>query len=361
MKPEPKKLKELDDKAANYKVKGYTMKATLFEKDIERYEEALKRNGEYEISNATIAQTPTQHASHPSEYQMTINSRARISPLITDFSLLEPQYRSISAIPRAMSEGDDLIDVLGVLLYVDDIKIINQTNVQEIHITDPSYDRSLIVSVWNELARNDSEIIKTWCASNVVIGFTALRSTTIKGFSMASTMSSEIIKHPQGTKAESLRTWAIQNQTLLNDRRSKLLDIHTLSTDNNITSVKEINARKCSTTWQDERFWIDVTMPTATTKNMYVYLGCNKCGRRNNEIENAIYKCSKCSAIDATSVPRITFKADVTDGSSEMELTFFSKEVELLTGSTCAEIWSLKQIVRQPNIFYFFKIYTLFF
>ncbi|KAL2894877.1 Replication protein A 70 kDa DNA-binding subunit [Bienertia sinuspersici] len=297
MKPEPKKLKELDDKAANYKVKvkvihkappqqspnkkrfqrlilkdeeGYTMKATLFEKDIERYEEALKRNGEYEISNATIAQTPAQHASHPSEYQMTINSRARISPLITDFSLLEPQYRSISAIPRAMSEGDDLIDVLGVLLYVDDIKIINQTNVREIHITDPS-------------------------------------NITFVGFSMASTMSSEIIKHPQGTKAESLRTWyviildyyvAIQNQALLNDQRSKLLDIHTLSTDNNITSVKEINARK------DERFWIDVIMPTATAKNMYVYLGCNKCGRQNNEIENAIYKCSKCSAIDATSVPR---------------------------------------------------------
>ncbi|KAL2944634.1 Replication protein A 70 kDa DNA-binding subunit B [Bienertia sinuspersici] len=236
MKPEPKKLKDLDDKTINYKVKvkvihkaspqqspnkkrfqrlilkdeeGYTMKATLFEKDIERYEEALKRNGEYEISNAAIAPTPAQHASHPSEYQMTINSRARISPLITDFSILEPQYRSIAAIPRAMSEGDDLIDVLGVLLYVDDMKVINQANIREIHITDPSYDRSLMVSVWNDLARNDSELIKTWSPSNVVIGFTALRSTTIKGFSMASTMSSEIIKHPQGTKAETLRTWYV--------------------------------------------------------------------------------------------------------------------------------------------------------
>ncbi|KAL2937940.1 Replication protein A 70 kDa DNA-binding subunit [Bienertia sinuspersici] len=302
MKPEPKKLKDLDDKAGNYKVKvkvihkaspqqspnkkrfqrlilkdeeGYTMKATLFEKDIERYEEALKRNGEYEISNATIAQTPAQHVSHPSEYQMTINSRARISPLITDFTLLEPQYRSISAIPEPY--------VLGVLFYVDDIKIINQANVREIHITDPS-------------------------------------TITFVGFSMASTMSSEIIKHPQGTKAESLRTWyftirftqnmllltyrAIQNPALLNDRRSKLLEIHTPSTYNNITSVKEINARQSSTTWQDERFWVNVTMPMATAKNMYVYLGCNKCGRRNNEIENAVYKCSKCFAIDATSVPR---------------------------------------------------------
>ncbi|KAL2900578.1 Shikimate dehydrogenase (NADP(+)) [Bienertia sinuspersici] len=109
MKLEPKKLKELDDKAVNYKVKGYTIKATLFEKDNEGYGEALKRNGEYEIENAAIAPTPAQHASHPSEYQMTINSRARISPLFTDFSLLEPQYRSIAAIPRAMSEGDDLI------------------------------------------------------------------------------------------------------------------------------------------------------------------------------------------------------------------------------------------------------------
>ncbi|KAL2896398.1 Replication protein A 70 kDa DNA-binding subunit B [Bienertia sinuspersici] len=89
------------------------------------------------------------------------------------------------------------------------MKTINQANVREIHITDPSYDRSLMVSVWNELARNDSELIKTWSPSNVVIGFTALRSTTIKGFSMASTMSSEIIKHPQGTKAETLRTWYV--------------------------------------------------------------------------------------------------------------------------------------------------------
>ncbi|KAL2896397.1 Replication protein A 70 kDa DNA-binding subunit B, partial [Bienertia sinuspersici] len=141
----------------------------------------------------------------------------------------------------------------------------------------------------------------------------------------------------------SLSYRATQNQTLLNDRRSKLLEIHAPSTANNITSVKEINARKSSTTWQDERFWLEVTMPTATAKNMYVYFGCSKCGRRSNEPENAVYKCLKCSAIDATSIPRITFKVDVTDGTAETELTFFSKEVEMLTGITCAEIWSLKQ------------------
>ncbi|KAL2900092.1 Keratin type I cytoskeletal 19 [Bienertia sinuspersici] len=106
MKPEYKPLKELNDKTQRYKTKvkvihkgssqqspnkpwyqrllfkddevcqGFTIKGALFVSDIEKYTEALERNGEYELSNAMISAVPPQHASRSNEYSIIINARA---------------------------------------------------------------------------------------------------------------------------------------------------------------------------------------------------------------------------------------------------------------------------------------------
>ncbi|KAL2926763.1 Replication factor A protein 1, partial [Bienertia sinuspersici] len=105
-------------------------------------------------------------------------------------------------------------------------------------------------------------------------------------------------------------------QNILTDRRSKLVEIHSLT-----------ETSPASNTWQEERFNLKVTLPTASTENLRLYLGCSKCGHRTN------------ATIDTIPI----LKVDAVDDSGSMALTFFAKEVEYLLGIPCTEMWKLKE------------------
>ncbi|KAL2932435.1 Replication protein A 70 kDa DNA-binding subunit B, partial [Bienertia sinuspersici] len=323
------------------------MKGTLFDSDIEKYAEALERNGEYELSNAMISAVPPQHASKPNEYSIIINARAQISSLTTDATALGPQYQAFATIPRDPF-NTELIDVLGVVIYVTAPKAIYRSqgiedSVREIYLTDHSYDRPFTVSLWNDVLRTHEETLNFWPDSFNVVGVLALTGRSYKGFTLSSTMSTRIITNPKGEKADALRAWATNHQNILTDHRSKLAEIHSSTTTTPITKIEEINRKRASNTWQEERFNLKVTLPTASTENLRLYLGCSKCGRRTNETIDTTFTCTFCNVQSAKSEPRPILKVDAVDDSGSMALTFFAKEVEYLVGIPCIEMWKLKE------------------
>ncbi|KAL2893590.1 Replication protein A 70 kDa DNA-binding subunit B [Bienertia sinuspersici] len=374
MKPEYKPLKELNDKTQKYKTKvkvihkstpqqspnktryqrlllkddeGFTMKGALFDTDIEKYAEALERNGEYELSNATITAVPPQYASKPNEYSMIINARTEINPLSIDPTVLGPHYQSIATVPRDPF-NTELVDILGVLLYVSGTKPIRRPHggedlVREMFLIDHSYDRPFTVSLWNELLRTQAELLDSWEESYHVVGILALTGRSYKGFTLSTTMSSVIVPNPEGVKANALRAWAADHHALLAEHRTKLIGIHSSSETASITTVQQINQRKASNTWQEERFNLKVTLPTASVENLRLYLGCSKCGRRTNATVNTTFKCPFCNVQDAQSLPRPIFKVDAVDDSGSMALTLFAREVEFLMGLSSIEMWKLKE------------------
>ncbi|KAL2935280.1 Replication protein A 70 kDa DNA-binding subunit B, partial [Bienertia sinuspersici] len=341
MKPEYKPLKELNDKTLKYKTKGFTMKGALFDSDIEKYAEALERNGEYELSNAIISAVPPQHASKPNEYSIIINARAQISPLTTDATALGPQYQAFATIPRDPF-STELVDVLGVVIYVTAPKAIFRSQGIEdfVHFI---YDRSFTVSLWNDVLRTHEETLNSWPDSFNVVGVLALTGRSYKGFTLSSTMSIRIITNPEGEKADALRAWATNHQNILTDHRSKLAEIHSSTTTTPVTKIEEINRKRASNTWQEERFNLRVTLPTASAENLRLYLGCSKCGRRTNETIDTTFRCTFCNVQSAKSEPRPILKVDAVDDSGSMALTFFAKEVEYLVGIPCTEMWKLKE------------------
>ncbi|KAL2897448.1 Replication protein A 70 kDa DNA-binding subunit B [Bienertia sinuspersici] len=247
MKPEYKPLKELNDKTLKHKTKvkvihksspqqspnkpryqrlllkddevhilnaGIHNERSIFDSDIEKYAEALERNGEYELSNAMISAAPPQHASRPNEYSIIINARAQISPLITDATALGPQYQAFATIPRD-AFNTKLIDILGVVIYVTAPKAIYtsqgiEDSVREIYLTDHSYDRQFTVSLWNDVLRTHEETLNSWPDSFNVVGVLALTGRSYKGFTLSSIMSTRIITNPEGEKADALKAWYVR-------------------------------------------------------------------------------------------------------------------------------------------------------
>ena len=59
-------------------------------------------------------------------------------------------------------------------------------------------------------------------------------------------------------------------------------------------------------TWQEERFYLYVSMPYVSVEKVRVYLGCSICGKRSMMGEAANFHCINCANTKAECVPRYT-------------------------------------------------------
>ena len=78
------------------------MKATIFEDDIQAYDDLIQQSQEYMISNPTIRTVDEKYQSKAGEFQMTFNNRTIIQPTGSS-SASGPDYHTISTIPRVAS------------------------------------------------------------------------------------------------------------------------------------------------------------------------------------------------------------------------------------------------------------------
>ncbi|KAL2936063.1 Replication protein A 70 kDa DNA-binding subunit B [Bienertia sinuspersici] len=325
--------------------KGNTMRGAIFGDDISTFEQALERNGEYEISNAMIQPVPQQFQLKDNEYQMNFNDRVNVTPLHGESSTHGPKFLSIAEIPRNDDTNKELLDVLGIVLYVGEIRSVRTGNkevpVRDIIITDDSTQHPLIMCAWNDLAEMDCETFANWSKSFIITALTAVHVATYKGFSLASTMSTEIVSDPQGERAAKLRLWAEENQMLLRDRQAMILEARTPLKARIISTLAEINAKKAANTWQEQTHWIKITIPEANHCDLYFYMGCNNCGRKGIAEKGDTYTCSHCKDNKAIAIPRVTFTFIAVDKTGTKKFTIFTKEVETLFGLTSSELHSV--------------------
>ncbi len=78
------------------------MKATLFEDDIQAYDDLIQQSQEYMISNPTIRTVDEKYQSKVGEFQMTFNNRTVIQATGSS-SASGPAYHALSSIPRVAS------------------------------------------------------------------------------------------------------------------------------------------------------------------------------------------------------------------------------------------------------------------
>ncbi|KAL2928584.1 Replication protein A 70 kDa DNA-binding subunit [Bienertia sinuspersici] len=288
------------------------MKGAIFHDDIESFDSALKRNGEYEISDAPIKVIPEQFSSKVGELQMNFNDRVKIIPVSLNNCSDEPQYTKLSAIPVAEQKTEQknemLLDILGVVLFVSETREVNVghniQHVRDIYITDdsftslscvsnpltilvsdyafalssfPSSPRPMVLSAWNDFTRQECETLSGWAQSSMVVGFVGVQPVTRK---------EEPVKRTPGGDVAS--------------KKRKASD--------NIESLKAVphnlHVDRADTTWQEEKLWLEVTIPNASATDIYCYHGCNKCGRTTSYDEGMKFRCANCKTVDAISTPR---------------------------------------------------------
>ncbi|KAK9667764.1 hypothetical protein RND81_13G009900 [Saponaria officinalis] len=329
--------------------KGNRIHGALFGDQIEGYKEAIVYNGVYEIANAPLKPSVEQYKSHVAEvnYQMTFGRQTVIQSMEEGSEPTSPEYRSIALIPKA-SSPDEKFDVLGFVLYIEDSarRITSVRNrelvVREVVITDHSTAQPLTISAWNDLASNECRELSNWSEKFMLVGFTALRASNYKGFSLTTTMSTTFIYEPKGDRAKALAEWGSGHQQVLRDRQARVLEVRDPRQVTQLTTIEALKQKKAHNTLQEERHRLRVVIPNVAMDKVHAYLGYSNCGRSADVPAGHTYTCTNCSAKDCVSSPRVTFNCEASDGTGKLSLTFFTTDCEKLLKMSAPEIFKIK-------------------
>ncbi|XP_074300023.1 replication protein A 70 kDa DNA-binding subunit B-like [Silene latifolia] len=242
-----------------------------------------------------------RNADHP--YQLSFGAQTIITPVEGCKPLIGPEYISIATIPRIVT-ADDRYDVIAVLIHGEELHEIPRPDgaalaVRELIVMDHSTEQPLIITAWSEIATREGEQLKEMVATFPVVGFTSLKPSYHKGFSVATTSATFVKFNPVGEKAEMLRAWNIANKTTIYAKHQQVLQARVPET------------KRANVTLQDERHWLHVSISEFDRKGIRFYLGCTHCGTTSKEEINVTYNCETCKRHGVTSTPRmtITFEA----------------------------------------------------
>ncbi|KAL2903167.1 Replication factor A protein 1 [Bienertia sinuspersici] len=111
------------------------MSGIIFGSDIPPFEQAIVRDGEYEIGDAIIAPVAEQYRQKENEFQMTFNRRMELISVGGESSNPGPKYLPLQSIPRTGEAINELIDVVDIVLYVGNVRLVNITS-REVPVRD---------------------------------------------------------------------------------------------------------------------------------------------------------------------------------------------------------------------------------
>ncbi|KAK9698910.1 hypothetical protein RND81_08G139900 [Saponaria officinalis] len=385
MKPEKKLVKDLNDKTGPHSIRvkvinktntqnsptnksinyqritfqdeeGSKIKTTLYNDEIKAYEDIIQNQMEYEISNAKIRPMPEKYRTNPEDhpYQLSFGGNTIIKPVEGSKPPLGPEYIPIASIPRTIT-ADDRYDVIGILIYVEPLRQIPRptgeaVDVREMVVVDPSTEQPLIITAWAELATKEGEQLKEVFESFPVTGFTCLKPSYHKGFSLSTTSSTFVKFNPEGEKAEMLRAWGEANKKAISIKHRQVFDVRLPETTRITTTIKRMCSKKASDTLQDERHWLHVFTPEFDRKDVRFYLGCNHCGTGSNEDISVVYNCDTCKRQGVTSVPRMNVTFEAVDETGSYTFTAFTVDAEKLLEIKANVLYAMKLEEKQDYL-----------
>ncbi|XP_074283809.1 replication protein A 70 kDa DNA-binding subunit D-like [Silene latifolia] len=228
-------------------------------------------NGEYEIANAHIKPCEEQWKVSTSDldYQMHFGKPTIVERVKNDERPILPQYRSIAQIPKR-ADPNDKYDIAAIVLFVEDKprRIVREQGhvicVREITVIDHSTEQPLIISAWNDLAEDECDLLMKKTEQLPVVGFTALKVSPHKGFSMTTTMSTTIQHAAVGERPRSLEDWVANHNIKLCEIQARILTLKGLFAVHQTSTIAALRMKKAQTTLQDERITFNCEVSDGT-------------------------------------------------------------------------------------------------
>ncbi|XP_074267137.1 replication protein A 70 kDa DNA-binding subunit B-like [Silene latifolia] len=315
---------------------GTKMQTFLHNDDLEIFEDMIHDDMEYDISNATIQLVVDTPSEGPAEqmYDLYFNINTIVQPVSDAKVPATSNYILIGSIPRKVTL-EDRYDVLGVVIYIDRCchTTANEgqtSDVCEVMIVDQSHEQIMIVTAWSDMPLKECWSLQSIAYKFPVVAFTALMPSYQKGFSLSTTHSTYVVLDPPGKEADTLRTWATQNKTLLQAKRQHVFEVRLPEITRAITTIESLLDKGINNTLQEEHHWLHVLLHQFDPKDVHLYLGCSNCGTGNAEEIGVAYMCNACLQEDVISTPRMVATFEVADETGVYTLSAYTENMERL-------------------------------
>ncbi|XP_042962656.1 replication protein A 70 kDa DNA-binding subunit B-like [Carya illinoinensis] len=322
---------------------GNRLQAVIFGKDIDLRDDTLQVFQSYYIGNAYVKAIDPRHKIESHEYQWIINSRTIIENIEDDEPVLKaPEYNIIPFNELdAYKDTDSEIEILAIAIQMMPPREVNTVNgkatVQDIQLIDESL-KPLTLTMWARFVHDECQQI-----SNIIATKPIILGMRIKvGLSLSSQVTSVFTIDPLLPAAVSLRTWATQNDALLEEIIAKGFNTSTGSSSSNamqtITKISEIAEILDSTqAMTKSTFTVKAKFLLLDLHQPFYYMSCVNCNKATGYDYNEKFSCYNCKNM-SIGQPRSRVYLEIEDDTGCIAVVAFGLVAEEILNFTAVHL-----------------------
>ncbi|CAH3021049.1 unnamed protein product [Porites evermanni] len=320
------------------------IKATGFNDAVDKFYELLEVNKVFYISKCSIRMA-TKYSSLKNRYEMYLGNESNIELCNDPCDLPYMQYNFVSIGDLSNCNGDDIVDILGVVINIDDVSQITtratnrQVSKRDITLLDRS-EKSVRATLWGETA----EKFEQYMGKNPVLALKGVKVSEFGGRSLSIMNSTNMMVDPMDLKeAHTLRGWYLNV-----GKDSSVESVSAQRSDGAIGSgaFKTLMQIKTEQLGMGEK--PDYLSAKATAvfykKDNCLYKACptGDCNKKLIEEGDGNYRCEKCNRSFPNFQYRLILSANLADFTGNQWVTCFQESAEAILKRTAAEIGELK-------------------
>ncbi|CAO3579251.1 unnamed protein product [Absidia cylindrospora] len=319
------------------------IKATAFQKEVDRLYSLLVEGQVYYISNARVIVAKKAFSTLKNEYELVFEHSAEVVPCANDPSIPSMSYSFTKIADMDKKEKDDIVDVLGIVRQYSALAeiIAKSTGApikkRDLTVVDET-QKEIRVAIWGRAAEmfNSSE--------SPVVVFKGLKVHDFGGRTLSLSSSGTIKINPDIPEARSLRSWYQgqgQNATY-SGFTNTMSSSGTSYLPAGIPKMTIGDAKyKCNMGETIEFFAVRGTI-IFIKNDLYCYPACPEC-RKKLVLEGDVWHCEKCAMVHSAPDYKYVLTFTIEDATAQLYVTAFDEVATQLLQRSANEMTQLKE------------------
>ncbi|XP_039116942.1 replication protein A 70 kDa DNA-binding subunit B-like [Dioscorea cayenensis subsp. rotundata] len=333
---------------------GTQIQATMFNEAANKFYPTFELGKVYYISKGSLKVANKQFRTVANDYEMTLNENSIVEEADGEGAFIPETKFNFVKIDQLGTyvNGRELVDIIGVVQNVSStLSIRRKSNndtipKRDITIADDS-NKTVVVSLWNELATDIGQQLLDTVDSAPVVAIKSLKVGDFQGVSLSSVSKSKVLINPDLPEAKKLRAWF--------DSEGKGTSM--ASVGSGFSALSKNGAKSMysdrvllshitndQTLGQDKPVFFSIKGYISFIKSDQTmsYRACKTCNKKVTEAIGSGYWCEACQKNDDECSLRYIMVVKVSDHSGEAWLSVFNEQAEKIIGCTADELNRIK-------------------
>lgn len=334
---------------------GTQIQATMFNAAATKFYPKFELGKVYYISKGTLKVANKQFKTVQNDYEMTLNENSEVEEVVGEGAFIpETKFNFVQIdLLGSYVNGKELVDIIGVVQNVSPTLSIRRKSNNEsipkrdITIADDS-KKTVIVSLWNELATNVGQELLDIVDTSPVVAIKCLKVGDFQGVSLSSLTKSTVLINPDIPEAKKLRSWfdSEGKETSMASVGSGMISASSKSGARSFYSDRVFLSHIINdpTLGQDKPVFFNIKAFINYIKpdQPMWYRACKTCNKKVIEAVGSGYWCEGCQKNDEECSLRYIMVVKVADATGEAWLSLFNEQAEKIIGCSADELDRIK-------------------